>query len=71
MKKENLTQVFSCEFFKISKNTFFCRTIPVDASVEFSVHFEFSMISFPDITSQIFFVKRFGIMIIIMIQIGI
>ena len=57
MKKETLTQVFSCEFFKISKNTFFCRTIPVDASVEFSVHFEFSMISFPDITSQIFLWK--------------
>ena len=71
MKKETLTQVFSCEFFKISKNTFFCRTLPVDASVEFFVHFEFSMISLPDITSQIFFVKRFGIMIIIIIQIGI
>ena len=29
-KKETLTQVFSCEFSKISKNTFFYRTHPDD-----------------------------------------
>ena len=28
----SLTQVFSCEFYKISKNTFFQRTPPVAAS---------------------------------------
>ena len=28
----SLTQVFSCEFRKISKNTFFYRTPPVGAS---------------------------------------
>ena len=32
-KKETLAQVFSCEFFKISNNTFFYRTPPVTASV--------------------------------------
>ena len=30
IKKESLTQVFSCEFCKISKNTFFYRTPPDD-----------------------------------------
>ena len=29
MKKETLVQVFSCEFYEISKNTFFCKT-PLD-----------------------------------------
>ena len=29
---ETLTQVFSCEFFEISKNTFYYRTSPVAAS---------------------------------------
>ena len=33
LKKETLTQVFSCEFWKIFKNTFFYRTPLVDASV--------------------------------------
>ena len=33
IKKETLAQVFSCEFCKISKNTFFYRTPPVAASV--------------------------------------
>ena len=32
IKKETLTQVFSCEFCEISKNTFFHRTTPVAAS---------------------------------------
>ena len=32
LKKENLAQVFSCEFCKISKNTYFNRTSPVSAS---------------------------------------
>ena len=29
IKKESLAQVFSCEFFEISKNNFFYRTRPV------------------------------------------
>ena len=33
IKKETLAQVFSCEFCKISKNTFFHRTPLVAASV--------------------------------------
>ena len=32
IKKETLTQVFSCEFSKIFKNTFFHRTPPMAAS---------------------------------------
>ena len=32
IKKETLTQVFSCEFFEIFKNTFFYRTPSVAAS---------------------------------------
>ena len=32
IKKEALAQVFSCEFYEISKNTFFYRTPPVAAS---------------------------------------
>ena len=32
IKKETLTQVFSCEFFEISKNSFFYRTPLVAAS---------------------------------------
>ena len=32
IKKENLSQVFSCEFWEISKNTFSYRTPPVAAS---------------------------------------
>ena len=32
IKKENLAQVFSCEFCKISKNTFFHKTPLVAAS---------------------------------------
>ena len=34
IKKETLAQVFSCEFCKISKNTFSYITPPVDASEE-------------------------------------
>ena len=34
VKKETLAQVFSSEFYEISKNTFFCRTAPVAASEE-------------------------------------
>ena len=33
IKKETLAQVFFCEFCRISKNTFFYRTLPVAASV--------------------------------------
>ena len=33
IKKETLEQVFSCEFYKISKKTFFYRILPVTASV--------------------------------------
>ena len=33
IKKETLVQVFSCEFWEISKNTFSHRTRPVAASV--------------------------------------
>ena len=33
IKKENVTQVFSCEFGEISNNTLFYRTPPVAASV--------------------------------------
>ena len=33
IKKETLAQMFSCEFYKISKNTFFYRTPLVAASV--------------------------------------
>ena len=33
LKKETLVQVFSCEFYKISKNTFFHRT-PLVAAFE-------------------------------------
>ena len=32
IKKETLAQVFSCDFCKISKNTFFYRTPPMGAS---------------------------------------
>ena len=35
IKKETLAQVLSCEFHKISKNTFSYRTPPVAASVSF------------------------------------
>ena len=34
LKKETLAQVLSCEFCKISKNTFSYRTPPVDASFD-------------------------------------
>ena len=33
IKKDSLAQVFSCQFFEISKNTFFYRIPPVAASV--------------------------------------
>ena len=36
-KKETLAQVFSCEFFNISKNTFSYRTHPVAASGRYSI----------------------------------
>ena len=42
LKKETLAQVFSCEFYEISKNTFFNRTPLVAASgfseVSFCLH---------------------------------
>ena len=34
IKKETLAQVFSCEFWEISKNAFFYRTPLVAASVQ-------------------------------------
>ena len=34
IKKEDLAQVFSCEFYEISKNTFFYRTPLAAASVQ-------------------------------------
>ena len=34
IKKETLVQVFSCKFCEISKNTFYCRTPLVAASVK-------------------------------------
>ena len=37
IKKETLAQVFSCEFCKISKNTFFYRTPPAAAFVPLTV----------------------------------
>ena len=33
IKKETLAQVFSCEFYEISKNTFFVEHLRVSASV--------------------------------------
>ena len=33
IKKETLAQVFSCEFYEISKNTFFYRTPLMDTCV--------------------------------------
>ena len=38
IKKEALAQVFSCEFWEISKNTFFHRTPPVAAFSKFIAH---------------------------------
>ena len=35
IKKEVLAQVFSCEFYEISKKTFSYRTPPVAASVDY------------------------------------
>ena len=35
IKKETTSQVFSCQFFKIFKSAFFCRTPPVAASSNF------------------------------------
>ena len=40
INKESLAQVFSCEFCKISKKTFFNRTPPVAASVKSSDVYE-------------------------------
>ena len=40
IKKGNLAQVFSCEFYKISKNTFFYRTPLVAASELFPFQIE-------------------------------
>ena len=39
IKKETLAQVFSCEFFEISKNTFFYRTPLVAAQKSSSLYF--------------------------------
>ena len=37
IKKETLAQVFSCEFCKISKNTFFTEHLPTTASVFYAL----------------------------------
>ena len=37
IKKETLAQVFSCEFYEISKNTFSYRTPPVAASIPLKI----------------------------------
>ena len=37
IKKETLTEVFSCKYCEIFKNSFFYRTPPVAASVEFLI----------------------------------
>ena len=37
LKKESLAQVFSCEFYEISKNTFSYRAPPVTASEDLQV----------------------------------
>ena len=37
LKKETLAQMFSCKFCKISKNTFYCRTPLMAASVFVSI----------------------------------
>ena len=54
-KKETLAQVFSCEFYEISKNTFFYRTLPVAAS-------EYSPVKVNNLpkkfTSRMFFFKE-------------
>ena len=39
IKKETLGQVFTCKLCEIFKNTFFCRTPLVDASVMIHYHF--------------------------------
>ena len=42
IKKENLTQVFfSCEFWKISKNTFFTEHLRATASERLSVTYDY------------------------------
>ena len=41
IKKETLTQVFSCEFYEISKSTFSYRTTPVAASNYFDMLISF------------------------------
>ena len=45
IKKETLAQVFSCEFCKIFKNTFFYRTHPVAASIPLEPKFRMFIIN--------------------------
>ena len=40
IKKDNLTQLFSCEFYEIFKNTYFYRTPMVAVSESISTHFK-------------------------------
>ena len=40
IKKEALAQVFSCEFYEISKNTFFAEHLWTNASILFQVEFK-------------------------------
>ena len=44
IKKETLAQVFSCEFYKIFKNTFFYRTPPVAASASSMLNVLFTVL---------------------------
>ena len=55
IKRETLAQVFSCEFCKISKNTFFYRTPPVAASLFCKtkiLRWSSSLISLPNFWEQ-------------------
>ena len=54
VKKEALTQLFSCEFCEISKNTFFLRTPPVAASDERKYTFVLLIFSYPMTIAQIY-----------------
>ena len=45
IKKETLAQVFSCQFYEISNNTFFHGTYPVAASVSRSLFIHINSIN--------------------------
>ena len=50
-KNETMQQMFSCEFFEISKNSFSYRTHPVAASAKWISYFRFTLKNF-------YFIKR-------------